>query len=63
MDSNDGEQRNQAIFASVTPTLKDRLDTYARRNHWTRSTAAAVLIERGLDAADQAREGGHDGTA
>jgi hypothetical protein len=44
------ENRNQVVFTTTTPTLKRRLDAYAKRNNWTRSTAAMILIERGLDA-------------
>jgi hypothetical protein len=55
MSYDDEEPRDQKVFASVTETMKDKLDRYARRNHWTRSTAVAVLVERGLDADDATR--------
>ena len=44
--------RNEKISVNLTPELAARLDRYAGRNHWSRSTAAAVLIERGLEADD-----------
>ena len=46
--------RNEKISVNLTPELAARLDRYAERNHWSRSTAAAVLIERGLNADDAA---------
>ena len=44
--------RNEKISVNLTPELAARLDRYATQNHWSRSTAAAVLIERGLNADD-----------
>ena len=44
--------RNEKISVNLTPDLAARLDRFAARNHWSRSTAAAVLIEDGLDADD-----------
>jgi hypothetical protein len=44
--------RNEKISVNLTPDQAARLDRYAARNRWSRSTAAAVLIERGLDAED-----------
>jgi metal-responsive CopG/Arc/MetJ family transcriptional regulator len=44
--------RNEKISVNLTAELAARLDRYAERNHWSRSTAAAVLIERGLEAND-----------
>ena len=44
--------RTEKISVNLTPEMAARLDRYAESNHWTRSTAAAVLIERGLDDAD-----------
>ncbi len=46
--------RNEKISVNITPELAARLDRFAVRNHWSRSTAAAVLIERGLPAEDAA---------
>lgn len=40
--------RNEKISVNLTPELAARLNRYAASNHWSRSTAAAVLIERGL---------------
>jgi len=44
--------RNEKISVNLTPDQAARLDRYAAQNHWSRSTAAAVLIMRGLDADD-----------
>jgi hypothetical protein len=44
------EKRSEKISTMLTPTAVERLDAYAKQGHWTRSTAAAVLIERGLAA-------------
>jgi hypothetical protein len=41
-------QRTVRITVNLTPALTAQLDRYAEENRWTRSTAAAVLIERGL---------------
>lgn len=41
--------RTERITANITPELADRLDRFAEQNRWTRSTAVAVLIERGLE--------------
>jgi metal-responsive CopG/Arc/MetJ family transcriptional regulator len=43
--------RKEKISVNLTPEMAARLDRYAARNHWSRSTAAAILIERGLDEA------------
>jgi len=40
------------VSASITPHLMVKLDDYAARHHWSRSTAALVLIERELSAGD-----------
>jgi hypothetical protein len=50
MSYDDEEPRDQKVFASVTETMKARLDAYAKRHRWTRSTAMVVLVEQGLDA-------------
>lgn len=44
------ETRSVKISAVITPALAERLDTFAEEGHWPRSTAVAVLIERGLEA-------------
>lgn len=41
--------RNERITVNLTPELLARLDLFAEQRRWTRSTAAAVLIERGLE--------------
>ena len=40
---------------AITPDVAARLDRFAEQHRWTRSTAAAVLIEQGLPAEDDAR--------
>jgi predicted transcriptional regulator len=47
--------RSQKMTVNLTPEISARLDRLARRNHWKPATAAAVLIERGLEADDDAR--------
>lgn len=44
--------RTEKISVNLTPDQMARLDRYARRHRWSRSTAAAALIEQGLDADD-----------
>jgi metal-responsive CopG/Arc/MetJ family transcriptional regulator len=44
--------RTEKISVNLTPELMARLDRFAERNRWTRSTAAALLIERGLPDED-----------
>lgn len=41
--------RTERITVNLTPDSLARLDQFAEQRHWTRSTAVAVLIERGLD--------------
>jgi hypothetical protein len=50
------ETRSERFSVSLTPTMLARLDTYASTFRWTRSTAAAYLIEDGLKAAEKARQ-------
>jgi hypothetical protein len=54
------ENRSEKISVSLTPGMLARLDAYARAHHWSRSTAAAVLIEEGLkgQAGDSTQEEG-----
>lgn len=40
--------RTERVTVNLTPELAEQLDRFAEQNRWTRSTAAAVLIERGL---------------
>jgi len=40
--------RSERVTVNLTPEQTQRLDRFAEQNRWTRSTAAAVLIERGL---------------
>lgn len=42
--------RTEKISVNLTPDLLVHLDRFAAERHWTRSTAAAVLIEQGLAA-------------
>ena len=48
--------RSQKMTVNLTPADAERLARLARRNHWKPATAAAVLIERGLEADDEERE-------
>jgi len=45
---NMSELRTEKISVVLTPSVLRDLDTYATEHHWSRSTAAAVLIEDGL---------------
>ncbi len=49
MTEPDPETRTERISVNLTPSVLERLDAYRFDRRWTRSTAAAVLIERGLD--------------
>lgn len=40
--------RTERITVNLTPELIQLLDAFAERHRWTRSTAAAILIEQGL---------------
>jgi metal-responsive CopG/Arc/MetJ family transcriptional regulator len=48
----------QRISVSLTRDVLAQLDSYARAHRWSRSTAAAVLIEEGLrnQAGDRGQE-------
>jgi metal-responsive CopG/Arc/MetJ family transcriptional regulator len=50
--------RTEKISVMLEPTVLARLDSYAERNRWTRSTAVAVLVERALDS-DQGDQESH----
>ena len=41
--------RTERITVNMTPELLEKLDGFAERNRWTRSTAATILIERSLE--------------
>jgi metal-responsive CopG/Arc/MetJ family transcriptional regulator len=43
------ELRTEKVSVVLTPTVLARLDAYAGRRRWTRSSAIAALIEEGLD--------------
>ena len=43
------EERSETFPVNLTPSMLEILDTYAAEHNWTRSTAAAVLIELGLE--------------
>lgn len=47
------ETRTEKISVNLTPSVLARLDDMRARRRWTRSTAAAVLIEHGLDSEDR----------
>jgi predicted transcriptional regulator len=40
--------RTERVTVNLTPEASAKLDRFADERRWTRSTAAAVLIERGL---------------
>jgi metal-responsive CopG/Arc/MetJ family transcriptional regulator len=42
------ELRSERFSVSLTPSVLAKLDAYAADHRWTRSTAAAELIERGM---------------
>lgn len=54
--------RTERVTVNLTPEVAERLDRLAGRNRWTRSTAAAILIElaleRGIEHAEPVSEGG-----
>jgi metal-responsive CopG/Arc/MetJ family transcriptional regulator len=41
--------RTERITVNLTPDLLERLDDFADRCRWSRSTAVTVLLERALD--------------
>jgi hypothetical protein len=41
--------RSERVTVNLTPEQAKSLDRFAEQNRWTRSTAAAILIERGLE--------------
>ena len=45
--------RTERFTVNLTPELMERLDRFAEQHRWTRSTAVAVLIERGLAEGEQ----------
>lgn len=46
------DTRTVKIYVNLTPDQAARLDRYRQVHRWSRSTAAAVLVERALDADD-----------
>jgi metal-responsive CopG/Arc/MetJ family transcriptional regulator len=51
------EVRSERFSISLTPSMLAKLDAFAAEHRWTRSTAAAVLIEEGLEE-DQGEDHG-----
>jgi metal-responsive CopG/Arc/MetJ family transcriptional regulator len=43
-------ERTERFTVNLTPALLARLDKFAEQHRWSRSTAVAVLIERGLES-------------
>jgi metal-responsive CopG/Arc/MetJ family transcriptional regulator len=43
------QTRTERISVNLTPGVVERLDRYRFDRRWSRSTAVAVLVERGLD--------------
>jgi hypothetical protein len=50
------ENRTEKISVLITPRTLAKLDAYRAAHRWTRSTAAAVLIEQQLE--ETGEEGG-----
>lgn len=46
------ETRTGRVTTNLAPSVMERLDAYRYDRRWTRSTAVAVLVERGLDQED-----------
>jgi hypothetical protein len=44
--------RTERVTVNLAPDVAARLDRFAGEHRWTRSTAAAVLIEQGLPEED-----------
>lgn len=42
------ERRSVRVQVMLTPAERDQLDRFAEANYWSRSTAAQVLITKGL---------------
>ena len=53
--------RTARVGVNLTPELMTRLERYAAHNHWTMSTASAVLIEHGLDQEEREVDSSDDG--
>lgn len=51
--------RSQKMTVNLTPETVARLGQLARRNHWKPATAAAIMIERQLDAEEGETERPH----
>lgn len=47
------ETRTEKVSVMLTPAMLAKLLAYAAEHHWSRSTAAAVLIENGLAEKEQ----------
>ena len=54
------ETRTQRVSVNLTPGVMARLDQYRFDRRWTRSTAAAVLIEQGLAREEHDHDEGDD---
>jgi len=55
------ENRTGKVSVMLTPAVLRKLDAYAAEHRWSRSTAAAVLIEKGLAADQRGKEARSDG--
>jgi metal-responsive CopG/Arc/MetJ family transcriptional regulator len=54
------EIQNVRITVSLPAAVVAKLDAHAAGQRWSRSTAAAVLIERGLDRDEHDHDQGED---
>jgi hypothetical protein len=50
--------RSEKVTVNLTPGTAARIDALGKRSRWTRSTATAVAIERGLEVieAEESRD-------
>lgn len=44
------EKRSERFSVNLTPSELAKLDAYAAEHRWSRSTAAAEAMQRGIDA-------------
>jgi hypothetical protein len=54
------ETRTARLSVNLVPSVLERLDQYRYDRRWSRSTAAAVLIEKGLEAIEAEEGEDHD---
>jgi hypothetical protein len=52
--------RSEKVTTALTPDVADHLEQLAKRSRWSRSTAAAVAIERGLEVIEAESASGRE---